>query len=207
MSLDISQINNQSSLQQTAAARSDGAEIFPQQQHQQLHPTIGDKPAATSDSDKVAIDASRTVPAERLQRIADSAAERESLAMGVRRSDAALDAANAQVKAMKAKLAKIVKNYPPFALDDKERMELLRSFVSLRKEIDSMTIPPPPLQPGEQLTGSVWRKEGLTELLPGQLAVDASDEEVKNAHDKLGDAAQAIGEGRQELRKTVLSMR
>ena len=79
-------------------------------------------------------------------------------------------------------------------------MEILRSFISLRKEIDSMTIPAPPPQPGAQFNSKIWQDNGLAGLLPGELAINATDTQVQGAHNQLTGAAQAISEGKQELK-------
>jgi hypothetical protein len=36
----------------------------------------------------------------------------------------------------------IIKNYPPFLEGSKERVQMLKSFAALRREIDDLTIPP-----------------------------------------------------------------
>ena len=39
-------------------------------------------------------------------------------------------------------LEEIIKNYPPFLEGSKERVQMLKSFAALRREIDHLTIPP-----------------------------------------------------------------
>jgi hypothetical protein len=171
-------------------------------------PATNDKRLAkAANNDTVAIDTAKVAQQERLQRIEDTVSEKTNLATRVRQTDTALDSAGSHVQAMKANLAKIVKNYPPFAIDSKERMEILRSYISLRKEIDSMSIPPVPSQQGIELTGKIWKGDGLASVLPDQLATNSSDAQVKNAHDQLGSAEQAISSGKQELKQNVLAIR
>ena len=43
---------------------------------------------------------------------------------------------------MKARLLRIVKNFPPFPPGSEERVKILRSFNLFRKQIDQLTIPP-----------------------------------------------------------------
>lgn len=67
-----------------------------------------------------------------------------ALAGAVRQSDRALQSLSQKIDALKAPLDAIVKNFPPFAPQDQERLKLLREYSSLRKEIDRLTLPPPP---------------------------------------------------------------
>lgn len=64
------------------------------------------------------------------------------LARNIRSEGETLNKVNEFVEQMKERLAEIVKNYPPFPLDNPERMEMLKSFTALRKEIERMTFPP-----------------------------------------------------------------
>ena len=68
-------------------------------------------------------------------------AELNGLAKNIRSQGETLIKINDFVEGMKEKLNKIVKNYPPFPPDSPERMELLKSFTALRKEIERMTFP------------------------------------------------------------------
>ncbi|MDD2733791.1 MAG: hypothetical protein PHF56_07600 [Desulfuromonadaceae bacterium] len=198
MSQDISPVAK-TAVQSIAAAKYNAMPPSPQQQK----PSATDKQTGkASAADMVTLDAAKGIQSDRLQRIDENVADKNDLATRIRQSDSALDVAASRVQAMKTNLAKIVKNYPPFAIDSKERMELLRSFISLRKEIDSMTIPAPPPQPGVQMKSVIWQDKGLTSLLPGELAINAPDNQVRAAHDQLAGAAQSIGEGRQELQRT-----
>ena len=211
MAPDISPVSP-GGAQQNASSR---ITTLPAFQQQSVAPSPQTSPVAneskhlakTSNSDTVAINTEKVAQQERLQRIEVTVTEKTSLATHVRQTDAALDSAGSHVQAMKANLAKIVKNYPPFAMDSKERMEILRSYISLRKEIDSMSIPPIPQQQGIQLTGQIWRGEGLAAVLPEQLTSNSSDDQVKNAHEQLGNAEQAISSGKQELKQNVMAMR
>lgn len=51
------------------------------------------------------------------------------------------DTAARIIHQMKSQLDTIVKNYPPFAMDDPRRGIYLKSFIGLRQEIERMTIP------------------------------------------------------------------
>lgn len=197
MSQDISQISLNGPQQIATSQKS----ALPTHQQQVTIPTT-DGTAVKAKTDTVLINAAKSVQGGRFQQLEEGGTDRRNAATLIRQVDTKLEAIITHVETMKANLAKIVKNYPPFSIDSKERMDLLRSFISLRKEIDSMTIPAPPPQPGGQMKSVIWQEKGLSGLLPGQLAIDAPDNQVRAAHDQLAGAAQSIGEGRRELQRT-----
>lgn len=166
-------------------------------------PSADTAQAKSTAADTVLIDKARANQGDRLRRIEGSMTENTTLATRVRQTDAALDSAHAQVQAMKDNLAKIVKNYPPFPIESKERMEILRSYISLRKEIDRLSIPTPPERAAE-LKSPIWKEQGLTQMLPGDLTVNAPDAQVRGAYSLLGIAAEAISKGKQELRQALM---
>jgi len=194
MSQDTSQISI-SGAQQIATFKK---QTQPTQQ-QETTPTTNGATAVKTKADTVLIDAAKGIQGGRFQRLEEGVSDRRNAATLVRQTDNALDVVASHIETMKANLAKIVKNYPPFSIDSKERMEILRSFISLRKEIDGMTIPAPPTQPGVQLNSKIWQDNGIAGLLPGELAINASDTKVQDAHNQLAGAAQAISDGKQEL--------
>lgn len=77
------------------------------------------------------------------------------LVKGVRQTNEQLNNAAEQVAQMQGSLMSIVKNYPPYPIDSMERRDLLMSYMSLRKEIESLMIPPPP-QPVYEKVKSMW---------------------------------------------------
>lgn len=66
------------------------------------------------------------------------------LAKGARESNEAVNKASETVGQMSTTLQGIVKNFPPFALDNKNREEILMGYSSLRKQIQALMVPPPP---------------------------------------------------------------
>lgn len=82
-----------------------------------------------------------------------------SVATNLRQTHEGLTAASAIVTKMKASLEKVIKDYPPYPIEDRGRMEELMSYTSLRKEITQMMIPLPPPQIYEKVQ-HLW--EGLT---------------------------------------------
>ncbi len=66
----------------------------------------------------------------------------DRVAMNIRIADAAMTTIGDYIDHMKAQLDTIVKNYPPFPPGSEERVRMLRTFNSFRKQIDQLTIPP-----------------------------------------------------------------
>ena len=77
------------------------------------------------------------------------------LVKGVRQSNEELNKAAEQVSQMQSGLMSIVKNFPPFPIESQERRDLLMSYMSLRKEIEGLMVPPPP-QPVYEKVKSMW---------------------------------------------------
>jgi len=118
-----------------------------------------------------------------------------SVATNLRQSNEGLKAATAIVDQMKTSLDKIIKNFPPFPIDSKERMEQLMSYSSLQKQILSLMTPPPP-QPVYEKVKHLW--EGLTTGIGGtiqtpSLPVDAPDSHVKAAAKQLDAISSQVG--------------
>lgn len=67
-----------------------------------------------------------------------------SVATNLRQTHEGLTAASAIVTQMKASLEKVIKNYPPYPIEDRGRMEELMSYSSLQKQITQLMVPPPP---------------------------------------------------------------
>lgn len=82
-------------------------------------------------------------------------AKLNDLVKGVRQTNEELNRAVDQVSQMQGNLMTIVKNYPPYPIDSMQRKELLMSYMSLRKEIESLMVPPPP-QPVYEKVKSMW---------------------------------------------------
>lgn len=77
------------------------------------------------------------------------------LVKGVRETNEDLNKAAEQVSRMQGSLMAIIKNYPPYPIESMERRELLMSYMSLRKEIESLMVPPPP-PPVYEKVKSMW---------------------------------------------------
>jgi hypothetical protein len=67
-----------------------------------------------------------------------------ALAKSVRDVAKFIDKVADRLDKMADSLKEIVKNFPPFPPGNEDRLRLLKSYNSLRQQIDSMTFPPPP---------------------------------------------------------------
>jgi len=163
------------------------------------------KPAAGGGADPVSVSLQRSSSA--MGKLGNVNDEKNIFATGIRVSDKALlEVSNVAVE-MKERLETIVKNWPPFTQDSAERKELLMSYVSLRKEIEKMTFPPPPA-PIYETNQKLWEKlelansETLAVAVP-ELSVNASDYQVRHAIGSLDEFQTSLDEGRKELYRTV----
>lgn len=163
---------------------------------QQSGSSVGGAQASIS-SDKVSIKVDlpqHTV--DTLQKMGNISDLLNSMATNLRQTNNALTAASAITEKMKAALDKIIKNYPPYPPDSKERMEQLMSYASLKKEITSMMIPPPP-PPIYENVKHLW--EGLTNGTAGNtiqtpnLPQNAPDSHVMAASKQLDVISGQIG--------------
>jgi len=105
-------------------------------------------------------------------------------AAAIGKSDRSLAVLGQKIDALKAPLDTIVKNFPPFTPEDKARMALMRTYASIRKEIDQLTLPAPP---------EVVKARKALEL-PAALPKDASDSQIADHVAKL-DASSAAVDG------------
>lgn len=118
------------------------------------------------------------------------------LAKGVRETNESINKATEQVVAMKSNLQVIIKNFPPFALDSQERINTLMQYTSLRKELLSLMIPPPPPAPYEKVK-HLWDS-----LFDENGHIQATS--VPPLENRGGDAA--LQEAAQTLDKTSLQL-
>lgn len=149
-----------------------------------------------------------------LQRVSNTMGKLESVneeknlfAKNVRAADRALESASGVVSRMKGQLETILKNFPPFPADSADRKAILMSYSSLRKEILSMTFPPPPV-PVYEKNVTLWDKFGyndaqkLSDSVP-EVTPASTDAQVKAASDGLDSLQAAVSAGRGELLKAV----
>lgn len=104
-----------------------------------------------------------------------------STAKNVRQTNEALSTGAELIDKMKSQLEKIVKQYPPFLQDSKERMDLLKGYSGLQKEITSLMVPQPPAPIYEKvhhLWENLFSGQSHTIQVP-QIPSDVPDSHVK----------------------------
>ena len=125
-------------------------------------------------------------------------AKLNDLVKGVRQTNEELNRAVDQVSQMQGNLMAIVKNYPPYPIESMERRDLLMSYMSLRKEIESLMVPAPP-QPVYEKVKSMWSAMFAQN---GQMQASAvpplengsSDKQVQATSDVLGRTIQQLSD-------------
>lgn len=140
-------------------------------------------------------------------------------AKSIRTVDKVMNAIDGTLVEMSETLDRIVKNYPPFPLGDPERENILRNYISLRKQIDEMTIPP-----NDDIAAQIMKKdetgiEGVNigerrsgfmlhrrEVHTGTAGIDvpvlnkeSTDEEIAGVVEKLGLSKSKLEEKRKAL--------
>lgn len=114
-----------------------------------------------------------------LQRMGNISDFLNSVATNIRQTNEGLTVAHVVADQMKASLEKIVKNFPPFPVESKERMEQLMSYSSLQKQILSLMIPPPP-QPVYEKVKHLW--EGLASGIAGTIQTPTLPQDAPDSH-------------------------
>lgn len=119
---------------------------------------VNKEQAAANMESSVNVSLNITLPRQTLdtiERIGSVTDFLNSTAKNIRETDSSLKLSADIVSRMKDDLSRIVKNYPPFPIESSERRDILRSYLSLRKEIDRMTVPTPPAPVYERM-GNLW---------------------------------------------------
>ena len=93
------------------------------------------------------------------------------LAKGVRETNESLNKAVDLVDSMKSSIQAVIKNFPPFPVDSKERNDRLMEYNALRKELISLMVPPPPPPVYEKIK-HMW--ESLFEDQNGSLLMNSA---------------------------------
>ena len=143
---------------------------------------------------------------------------------GIRTVDETMQQIGHHLNGMKHAVETILKNYPPFPVDNHDRVTQLRQFSALRKMIDQLTLPPkeddsPAVILGDHqkhATAGDWEylpAVGMQKLvvrhqpvhsgeqgldLP-DLAVDASDEDLADAMERLSLASERLAGRRKQF--------
>lgn len=102
-----------------------------------------------------------------------------SVATNLRQTNEGLTAASAIVTDMKASLERVIKNYPPYPVEDRGRMEELMGYSSLQKQIMQLMVPPPP-PPIYEKVQHLW--ENLTTGPNGTIQTPSVPQDVPGTH-------------------------
>jgi hypothetical protein len=149
------------------------------------------------------------------------------IATNIRAADSAMEAIGTHIDRMKASLEGIVKSYPPFPPGSEERVELLKSFSTIRRLIDQLTVPPTDdgasrimADPAQVPEAGMWEvvvdELGATVTIHSQevhtgptgldippLAEDASDAEIWDALGRLDAAGAKLRDRRTGLARNA----
>lgn len=112
------------------------------------------------------------------------------LAKGVRETNESLNKAVDLVESMKNSIQTVIKNFPPFPVDSKDRNEMLMEYNSLRKELISLMVPPPPppiYEKVRHMWGSLFGDQNgsFQQNTVPQLENSSSDARLKEASQSL----------------------
>lgn len=132
---------------------------------------------------------------ETIQRVSNISDLLVSTAKNIRKTDEALSAGASIVAQMKEKLSTIIKQYPPFPPESKERMELLMSYSALQKQITSLMVPPPPppvYEKVQHLWDNLFPNQSITLQTP-QLPVNVPNSHIKTASEQLININNQVG--------------
>lgn len=129
------------------------------------------------------------------------------LAKGIRETNESINKATEQVDAMKSSLQVIIKNFPPFSIDSKERIDGLMEYTSLRKELMSLMIPPPPPAPYEKvkhLWDALFDQNGkvLPDAVPS-LETSSSDEQLNKVNQDLDTTSMQLTDLSNQITQTL----
>lgn len=157
-------------------------------------------PSAPVDQVSVSIRVSRNT-LDTIRRLGDISEFLNTTAKSLRQTDEGLSAATDVVTRMKAELEKIIKNYPPFPADSKEREAILNSYSALQKEILRLTIPPPPppvYERVQHLWQNLFTPDERRVAVP-ELPEKAPDSHIQAAYQSLKGTGEVIAAIRDDL--------
>lgn len=166
------------------------------QQSQQSHDTTSDEAVQSVVGDKVTIKVE--VPKntlDTLNKMGNLSDFLNSVATSLRQTSEGLKATTSIVEEMKTTLDKIIKNYPPYSLENKERIDQLMNYSSLKKQILSLMVPapPPPIYENvKHLWEDLFSGNNNTIQTP-TLPTDVPDAHVKSAASQLDNLSHQIG--------------
>jgi len=160
--------------------------------------------ATSNDKVTIQVDISKST-LETLQKVGNVSDLLVTTAQNIRKTDESLSAGTAIITQMKENLGRIVKQYPPFPPDDRDRMEILMSYSGLQKQITSLMVPPPPppvYEKVQHLWSNLFPNQSQTLQTP-QLPANVPDSHIKAAADQLNNLQNQVGLVQEALGNSV----
>jgi hypothetical protein len=114
-----------------------------------------------------------------LQQLGNTSDILNSLATNLRQTYEGLTSASAITEKMKSTLNTVIKDYPPYSVDDQGRMKQLMGYAGLRKQLQSLMIPSPPAPLYDKIQ-HLW--EGLTGGAGGSVQTLSLPHDAPNTH-------------------------
>ena len=130
-----------------------------------------------------------------------------SAAISLRQTNEGLKETSNIVTIMKTALDNIIKNYPPYTFESKERINLLMSYFALKKQIMSLMIPAPPqlvYEKVKHLWEDLFSGPGNSIQTP-TLPLDAPDSHVNAAAKQLDVISSQIGLVQESMSNSVMT--
>lgn len=161
------------------------------------HSLVGDKVSIKVELPQHTIDT--------LQKMGNISDFLNSVATNLRQTNEGLKATSSIMEEMRASLDKIIKSYPPYSLESKERIAQLMSYSSLKKQIMSLMVPAPP-PPIYENVKHLWEdlfSGANSSLQTPTLPLDAPDSHVNAAVKQLGVISSQIGLVQDSMSKSV----
>lgn len=165
---------------------------------QQIQTIAGDKVS-------IKVEISKST-ADTLQRMGNISEFLNSVAINLRQTNEGLKAASGVVADMKTSLDQIIKVYPPYSIESKERIAQLMNYSALKKQIISLMVPapPPPIYDNaKHLWDDLFSGPGNTIQTP-TLPSDAPDTHVAAAAKQLDVIASQIGLAQESLSSSFI---
>ena len=141
-----------------------------------------------------------------LQKLGNISDFLNSVATNLRQTNQGLKATSSIVSDMKTSLDKIIKNYPPYSLENKARIDELMSYSSLRKQIMSLMVPAPP-PPIYEKVKHLWEdlfSGPKNSLQIPTLPPDSPDSHINAADKRLDTVSGQIGLVQESISSSVM---
>lgn len=144
--------------------------------------------------------------ADTLQKMGNISDFLNSVATNLRQTNEGLKATTAVVSDMKASLDQIIKTYPPYSIESKERIAQLMSYASLKQQIVSLMVPAPPT-PIYATVKHLWEdlfSGANNSVQTPTLPLDAPDSHVNAAAKQLDVISSQIGLVQESMSNLVM---